>query len=115
MSQKKSIDLENLKFIDANEVPAKVRYTPYRELLRRIRKGKALVLSEKDVNLNTARAGIQRLQKKGEFKKITTMQRRLESGEMVLYVVNPGEEETEKKWRRVPPEERQSKTEPEQV
>jgi hypothetical protein len=98
MSQKKGIDLENLKFIDANEVPTKVRYTPYRELLKRIRKGKALVLSETDVNINTARAGIKRLQKHGEFKRIIAMQRRLENGEQVLYVVNPpSEEQTEKK------------------
>lgn len=109
MSEKKGIDLESLKFIDASEVPTKVRYTPYREMLKRIRKGKALVLSQKNVNINTVRAGIQRLQKKGEFKKITTIQRRLENGEMVLYVVNPSEEETEKKYRRVPPEERQQR------
>lgn len=97
MSQKKGLDLENLKFVDASEVPSKVRYTPYRELLKRIRKGKALVISEKDVNINTARAGIQRLQKKGEFKRIITVQRRMVSGERVLYVVNPSEGETEKK------------------
>jgi hypothetical protein len=97
MSQKKGLDLQNLKFIDQSEVPAKVRYTPYRELLKRIRKGKALVLSEKDVNIGTARAGIQRLQKKGEFKRIIMVQRRLTNGEAVLYVVNPSDEETEKK------------------
>lgn len=97
MSEKKGVDLENLKFIDASEVPTKVRYTPYREMLKRVRKGKALVLSEKNVNINTVRAGIHRLQKKGEFKKITTVQRRLENGEMVLYVVNPPSEESESK------------------
>lgn len=96
MSEKKGIDLENLKFVDASEVPTKVRYTPYRELLKRIRKGKALVLSEKDVNINTARAGIKRLQKHGEFKRIMTQQRRLANGEQVLYVVNPSDEETER-------------------
>jgi hypothetical protein len=92
MSEKKGIDLENLKFIDASEVPAKVRYTPYRELLKRIHKGKALVLSSKEVNINTVRAGIQRVQRHGDFKRIVTMQRRLESGEEVLYVVNPPDE-----------------------
>jgi hypothetical protein len=96
MSERKGINLENLKFVDASEVPAKVRYTPYRELLKRIRKGKALILSEKDVNINTARAGIKRLQKKGEFKRITMVQRRMVSGEQVLYVVNPPDEETKK-------------------
>jgi hypothetical protein len=93
MSEKKAIDLENLKFIEASEVPAKVRYTPYRELLKRIRKGKALVLTEKDVNINTARAGIKRVQSHGEFKRIIIQQRRLANGEQVLYVVNPPDEE----------------------
>jgi hypothetical protein len=97
MSKRKGINLENLKFVDASEVPAKVRQTPYRELLKKIRKGKALVVSENDANINTVRAGIQRLQKKGEFKRITTVQRRLPSGEVVLYVVNPSDEELEKK------------------
>jgi len=106
MSEKKGIDLENLKFVDASEVPVKVRYTPYRELLKRIRKGKALVLSEKDVNINTARAGIKRVQSHGEFKRIITVQRRLVSGEQVLYIVNPSDEDAEK-YRLVPPRERQ--------
>ncbi len=97
MSQKKGFDLQNLKFIDASEVPAKVRYTPYREILKRIRKGKALVVSEKDANINTVRAGIQRLQRRGEFKRIIMLQRKLENGEQVLYVVNPSDEQTEKK------------------
>ena len=96
MSEKKGLDLNNLKFVDASDVPTKVRYTPYRELLKRIRKGKALIVSEKDANINTVRAGIQRLQKRGEFKKIITVQRRMENGEQVLYVVNPSDEETRK-------------------
>jgi hypothetical protein len=117
MSEKKGIDLENLKVIEEKEVPKKVRYTPYRELLKRIQKGKAVVLSEKDVHINTVRAGIHRLQRRGEFKKIRIQQGKLENGEVVLYIVNPSEGEKEKKlkrvqYKRVPPEEREQPTEP---
>jgi hypothetical protein len=97
MSKRKGLDLENLKFIDATEVPAKVRYTPYRDILRRIRKGKALVVSDKDMDINTMRAGVQRLKNKGEFKWIILVQRTMDNGEQVLYVVNPSNEEKEKK------------------
>ena len=98
MTEKKGIDLEHLTFIDATQVPAKAkRYTPYRELLKRIKKGKAVVISEEQMNIDTARAGVRRLQEKGEFKKMTMVQRRQPDGKRVLYIVNPSEEETEKK------------------
>ena len=97
MSKKrKGLDLENLTIIDAEQVPAKPkRYTPYRDVLRRIRKGKALVLSEEEVSIETARAAIRRLQKKGEFTKLTVTQRKSANGTRKLYVVNPSEEKTE--------------------
>jgi hypothetical protein len=98
LTEKKGLDTEHLTFVDATEIPAKARrYTPYREILKRIRKGKALVVTEKDANINTVRAGIKRLQRKGEFKKIRMMQRKQEDGMQMLYVVNPSDEETEKK------------------
>ena len=98
MTEKKGIDLEHLTFIDATQVPAKARrYTPYRELLKRIKKGKAVVLSEEEVNIDTARAGVRRLQEKGEFKKITMVQRMRPDGKKVLYIVNPSEEPEKEK------------------
>jgi hypothetical protein len=101
MSEKKGIDLNNLKFVDASEVPAKVRYTPYREMLKRIKKGKALILTDKEANLRSVRAGVIRMQHRGEFKKLRTTERLLENGEHVLYIVYPSDEETEKHYRRV--------------
>jgi hypothetical protein len=100
MSKRKGIDLEKLKIIDESEVPAKpVRYTPYREILKRIRKGKALVISDEEMNIDTVRAGIRRIQRRGEFKRIIMAQRKREDGVRVLYVVNPSEEEMEKNPR----------------
>ena len=91
--KRKGIDLKHLTIIEESEVPAKlVRYTPYREMLRRIRKGKALVLSDEEINVGTLRAGIKRLQKKGEFKRIIVRQMRGSDGIKRLYVINPSEE-----------------------
>jgi len=95
MSKKrKGINLKNLTIIDASDVPAQPkRYTPYRELLKKIRKGKALVISDEEMNIDSARGGIRRLQKKGEFTKLTMTQRKGEDGIRRLYVINPSEEE----------------------
>jgi len=100
MRKKRSgIDFENLTVIDESEVPAKPkRYTPYRKLLKRIRKGKALVLSEEQISIDTARAAIRRLQKKGEFMNLTVTQRKNEDGIRILYVINPSEKETEEPY-----------------
>lgn len=97
MTQKrKGINIKSLTIIDESQVPAKPkRYTPYRDILRRIRKGKALVISDEEVNIDTARASIRRLQKQGEFKKLIVTQRKFEGGIRRLYVINPSEEETE--------------------
>lgn len=98
MTEKKGIDFEHLTFIDEGQVPAKAkRYTPYRELLKRIKKGRALVISEDQANIETTRAGVRRLQEKGEFKRIQLVQRTETDGKRVLYIINPSEQETEKK------------------
>lgn len=95
-SKRKGIDLKSLKIIDASEVPATPRrYTPYREMLKRIRKGKALVISSDEINIDTARAGIRRLQKKGEFTRLIVTQRKRVGGKRILYVINPSDEEIE--------------------
>jgi len=96
MQKRKGLDIKDLKIIDEGEVPAKPkRYTPYREILRRIRKGKALVISDEEIGVDTARAAIRRLQKKGEFAKLTLIQRTCEDGIKRLYVINPSEEKSE--------------------
>lgn len=97
MPRRTRLDLKHLTIIEETEVPKPVRYTPYRALLKRIRKGKALVLLNEEVNINTARAGIRRLQKNGEFKRIVMRQMKGKDGIMRLYVINPSEEETGKK------------------
>ena len=94
--KRRGIDIKSLTIIDENEVPAKPkRYTPYREMLKRIRKGKALVISDGEIGIDTARAAIRRLQKKGEFSKLVITQRKGEDGIRRLYVINPSGEELE--------------------
>jgi hypothetical protein len=92
--KRRGLDPKNLKIIEEEEVPAKPqRYTPYREVLGRIRKGKALVISDEEISVDTARAAIRRLQRKGEFKKLVLSQVKGQDGIKKLYVVNPSEEE----------------------
>lgn len=96
MRKRKGLDIKDLKIIDEDEVPAKPkRYTPYREIFRRIQKGKALVISDEEIGVDTARAAIRRLQKKGEFAKLIVTQRKGEDGIKRLYIINPSEEKSE--------------------
>lgn len=95
MSEKKRLALDNLTFIDESQVPVKrtARYTPYRDILRRIKKGKALVISNAQVNIDTFRAGIRRLQEKGEFADFVVSSHKDFDGTVKLYIVNPTEKE----------------------
>lgn len=96
MVKRKGVNPKSLTIIDESEVPAKpVRFTPYREILKRIRKGKAAVISDEEVSVDTVRAGIRRLQRRGEFKRIVMAQRKREDGVRVLYIINPSEEQTQ--------------------
>jgi hypothetical protein len=101
MNEKKKLDMDNLTFVDEAQVPVKrVRYTPYRDILKRIKKGRALVISEDQVKIDTFRSGVLRLQKKGEFKSYYTRAHTGTDGKRRLYIVNPSEttpEEQEKK------------------
>ena len=89
---RKGIDPNNLKIIPESEVPPPTRAsTPYRKILKKISKGSALVLSEREVSLATARAAIRTLQKRGEFKDFTITQRTID-GEKKLYIIHEGKE-----------------------
>ena len=94
MSNNQAIDLNNLQIIDESEVPKTYRYTPYREMLKKVKKGKALVFdpSEVGIRISTVRAAIRRLQKKGEFKNIELSQRTVR-GKQFLYIINPSDNE----------------------
>jgi hypothetical protein len=93
---KKELDLNNLTIVDESEVPAQPkRYTPYRALLKRIRKGKALVLTSEQIRIDTARSGINRIKKRGEFKQIVMRQITEPDGTKKLFIINPSEKETQ--------------------
>lgn len=99
-NQKTAVDLDNLKLINEHEVPAKPkRYTPYREMLERIQKGKALVVSDDEVNVDTVRAAVRRLQAKGEYKRYELRQLKSVDGVTRLYIINPAEEQRGKSYR----------------
>lgn len=92
MKRRKGLDPKNLEIIDQSDVPAKPKtYTPYREILGRIQKGKALVISDEEIGIDTVRAAIKRLQRKGEFTKLIVTQRKRNDGTRRLYVINPRE------------------------
>jgi hypothetical protein len=92
MSTKKKLTEIKLTFIEESEVPVKpIRFTPYRDILRKIKKGKALVVSDNEINIDTFRAGVLRLQKKGEFTKYCMRGPQGIDGKRTLYVVNPTE------------------------
>jgi hypothetical protein len=112
MTKLQELNLDKLEIIDEQDVQAKVRKaTPYRELLKRIHKGKAMVITENDANVRTIAAGVRRIQKRGEFKRYRLAERHREDGVHILYIINPSDEETEMKYRRVPPEERRQRME----
>jgi hypothetical protein len=98
MTERKGLDLDKLTIIDASQVPAKARrQTRYRDLLKKLKKGKAIVITDNEANIDTIRAGIRRQQEHGDFKRISLAQRTNEQGVRVLYVINPSEEQTEEK------------------
>jgi len=97
---KEKLDLEHLTIIDESAVPGKpVRYTPYREILKRVKRGKALVISDEQFNIDNFRTGVRRLQKRGEFTKLVMRQQKGTDGIRRLYVINPSEEEKQQGTR----------------
>jgi len=98
MKKRKGVDLNNLTIIDESKFPEKrVRYTPYREILQSIPKGKAVVISDEEISVDTLRAGVRRLQKKGEFTKILIRSTKGVDGIKRVYLLNPSENQSEYK------------------
>lgn len=90
VAKRTGINLDDLNIIDESSVPAKPRRnTPYRELLKKIPIGKALVLTDDQVSIDSTRSGIRRLQKNGEFKKYIIRQQKNVKGIRILYIINP--------------------------
>lgn len=85
---RKGLDLEHLNLVPKDAIPPKSKVsTPYRELLKRIPKGQAAVLTEHDVSLDTAAAAIRRFQRRGEYQNFKVT-RRIVDGQKRLYVIN---------------------------
>lgn len=91
MTKKSALDIANLTVVPEEVVPEATRYTPYREILGSIKKGYAVVLSSEDVNLESVRGGIRRLQRRGEFKNIVMRPTNEPNGIKKLYILNPSE------------------------
>lgn len=82
------INFGNLTIINTTEIPPPARAkTPYKEVLRQITKGQALVLTEKEVSLETAAAAVRRLQKRVPEFKDYNVTRRTVDGEKRLYII----------------------------
>ncbi|MCJ7559418.1 hypothetical protein MUO79_02215 [Candidatus Bathyarchaeota archaeon] len=90
---RKGLDLDHLNIVPKEEIPPKSRVSnPYKELLRRIPKGKAVVLTPHDVSLDTAAAAIRRLQKLPEFRDFTATRRTVD-GQTRLFIIHEDIEE----------------------
>jgi len=63
-----SLDINNLKIIDASEVPAGMRRTKWDEVFDVIKEGKALVLDPTKVSHTSVRQALRKRQEKGLYK-----------------------------------------------
>jgi len=82
------INFGNLRIINTVDIPPPSRVkTPYNEVLRQIDKGQALVLTEKEVSLETAAAAVRRLQRRVPEFKDYSVTRRTVDGEKRLYII----------------------------
>ncbi len=94
MAKKTALDVTKLKLTVVSEdaVPAATpRQAPYREILKGIKKGTALMFSSEDVNLDSMRGGVRRLQRRGEFKHIIMRTAIETNGVKKLYLWNPSD------------------------
>lgn len=86
--RRQGINFRNPNIIKADAIPPPSRAsTPYKELLRKIDKGQALVLTDMEVSLETAAAAVRRLKRLPEFEDFTVTRRTVE-GQKRLYIVH---------------------------
>lgn len=83
-----NMDDDDIEMIDEEDVPAKGRGSYVVKLLKRIGKGKAMVLPDNDrYNFVTIRMVVRNLQRKGKFKQYEVTQR-TKDGVKKLYIVH---------------------------
>ena len=85
---KKSIKVEELKFIEESEVPKVRPQTPWEEIFSAIPPGKATVFEPEQVSPSTVRTALKRYQKKGKFVSLRMTARKIAGGRYKTYVVN---------------------------
>lgn len=84
------IDMENLKFVPASEVPASHRHgeTNWEALFTRVPRGQAIVLHEPDVFASSISQALRRMQKRdGKFKNLQVVTRG-KHGTATIYLLN---------------------------
>jgi len=67
MVRRFKVDVSNLTLIPLSKVPESVVYTPWPDLFGKVPPGQALVLKEDELNPDTVRASLKRLQKRKQF------------------------------------------------
>lgn len=92
--QPKTPDLDNLTTIPIEEVPGKVVYTPWPDLYKKVPPNQAVVLTEKQVNPDTARAALIRYHEKKEFLNMEIRVRGAR-GKRTVYLLNHGKNREE--------------------
>ena len=90
---RKQVRLDELEFVDEDEVPKKpIKHTPWEKLLGSIPRGKAIVIPEDKLAVSTVRSALKRYQDKGQFSHLYSTTRKDAKGKYKTYIVNPSEE-----------------------
>jgi hypothetical protein len=86
--QRTGLDLDNVPIFSAKEIPPSTRTSiPFKELLRKLDRGQATYITDRQVSLGTASQRLRELLKTPEFKGYTAYRRTVE-GEKRLYIEN---------------------------
>lgn len=85
---RKKLKTEDLRFVDAEDVPKIVVRTPWEEVFSKIPLGKALVLQHEQASPSTVRTALKRYQKEGKYRNLYMTTRKVAKGKYVTYVVN---------------------------
>lgn len=76
------------KLISVDKVPRKGRQTKWYNILSKIPAGKALEITEDEINPETAYGALKRQQKKGRFKSYQFTRRKIK-GKIHMYITHP--------------------------
>jgi len=90
MVKREAIDMNSLNFMPVDKVPVRVVQSRWAELFAKIPPGQAAVLSESQVNPDSLRGALKRLQKKKRQFMNIAVRSHGPKGKRTVYVLNLG-------------------------